>query len=120
MSPPPCLLILWLAVYHPRKGKKFRGGELNTAGYGEAVVSEVRVSVYDVWGREPGPPAASSRSLELVFKGLQKRAPGGLRARRRPILQQHLHRIRRLLNLGGSATDRRLWVFFLTAWQGAP
>ena len=107
-------------MYHPRQGKKIRGGELNTAGYGEAVVSEVRVGVYGVWRREPGPPAASSRSLELVFKGLQKRAPGGLRARRRPILQQHLHRIRRLLSLEGSVTDRMLWAFFLTAWQGAP
>jgi len=57
MSLPDASFLFVCLVYCPRPGKKSRAGELNTADYAEAegVVFEVRVHVYEAWGRELAP-----------------------------------------------------------------
>lgn len=93
------------------------GARTDSAAYAESCPNAVRTWVFEGHGRRPGPSEAHTlrEMLRCLHKSTKK---DETRARRLPILREHLLVIRALLNLRGSQHDRTLWAFYLTCWQG--
>jgi hypothetical protein len=97
--------------------RRGRGREHNGGRHCQACVAAVRDWTSVEHHREVA-PLASSPFLRKTLRGLRRRAPGGHRAPRPPILRQHLAAIRDLLDLAGNQRHRTFFAFILTAWQG--
>jgi len=110
-------MLLALFAVHVWRSPRRRGREHNGARHCQACVAAVRDWVTAEHLREVA-PLSGSPFLRKILRGLRRRAPGGHRALRPPILRPHLAAIRDLLDLAGNQRHRTFWAFVLTAWQG--
>lgn len=83
----------------------------NTASYVSQIFATVRTFYEDKLGRRPGlmPSGSSHAHLKAAMKGLRTLAPKS-KPRRLPIVQYHLHAVKRVLQLRSSQFHRVLWA----------
>ena len=112
-------------VNYPRQA----GKQYNSGNYAAQCISHVRSWYSTQPGVSPRRPGSGlwggddrlGSSLARVLKGMRKLHPSVV-SKRKPVLLQHLERIRARLDLCGDGPqaqfERVMWAFVCTAWQG--
>lgn len=106
-------------VFRSRVARRLQGRlPWNSVTYATQVLASIRTAYALRHGRRPGitEGAQDNSHLVRVLKGLKTLAPLP-KARRLPLLHQHLSAIRQVLDLRTNELHRVLWALWLTKWQ---